>query len=534
MKGLKRLVLSVIACMMLITLAGCSSKDSDKSKGNAAEEKVFRFGQANPKEGVDIQKSTNSGVSSVIDNVVESLMRWNDDNEEECVLITDFPTISEDGLTYSFELKKDIKFSNGDALTSQDVKYTFERMFTPETGAKSTYMYDMIKGAKDMLAGTTTELAGIEIQDDTHFTITLDYKFAPFTANMGMNYAVIYPKDACEKAGADWGKGTNLIGTGPYVITENDEMTKVVMKPNETYHMGKPNLDRLEIVYIDDLSTKMMEYEKGNIDMCDLDSSLLDQYSTSLKDEITQVTPLGTNILSVKVTDEALNDAKVREAISLAINRKELSETVLNGAAEPASSFLNPQVPGHDDSLDTYEYNVDKAKKLLAEAGASNLQFTCKVRSREEKVATAIQGYLKEAGITMNVEVIDNGIWTQARSEGALQATIVGWYPLYADGDNQMYTYYYSENAVGKGVFYNNAEFDALMTEARQSVGEEEKRTDLYKQADYILSRKDYGTIPLYYSKLQFVSKPYVKNAKLGNLVYHLYNIDIDLDVKNK
>ena len=95
-----------------------------------------------------------------------------------------------------------------------------------------------------------------------------------------------------------------------------------------------------------------------------------------------------------------------------------------------------------------------------------------------------------------------------------------------------MYTYYYSENAVGKGVFYNNPEFDKLMEEARQTVDNDEKRAELYKEADYILSREDYGTIPLYYGKLQFVAKPYVKNAKLGNLIYHLYDIDIDLDKK--
>ena len=95
-----------------------------------------------------------------------------------------------------------------------------------------------------------------------------------------------------------------------------------------------------------------------------------------------------------------------------------------------------------------------------------------------------------------------------------------------------MQTYYYSENAVGKGVFYNNPEFDKLMEEARQTVDNDEKRAELYKEADYILSREDYGTIPLYYGKLQFVAKPYVKNAKLGNLIYHLYDIDIDLDKK--
>ena len=528
MKGFKKALSALAVFAMAVSLVGCGGGSSDSSG-----EKVFRFGQSNPKVGLDMQTNSNSGASSVADNVVESLMRWNDDNEEECVLITDFPTVSEDGLTYSFELKEGVKFSDGTDLTAEDVKYTFERMFKPETGSTNTYMYDMIQGASEMLAGEATELSGLQIQDDYHFTITLTYKFAPFIANLGMDYASIYPSEACEAAGDQWGRGTNLVGTGPYVIVENDEATKVVMEPNENYHMGTPNLDRLEILYIDDVSTKMMEYEQGNIDMCDLSSQLLDQYQDSdIADEITQITPLGTYFMSVKVTDPALDNVAVREAISLCINREELCETVLNGAAEPASSFLNPGVPGHDDSLDTYEYNVEKAKQVLADAGLSNVEFTAKVRATEEKVATAIQAYVKEAGITMNVEVIDSGVWSSSRSEGSLQATIVGWFPLYADADNQMYTYYYSENAVGKGVFYNNPEFDALMTEARQTVDDDAKREELYKQADYILSREDYATIPLYYPKLQFVAKPYVKNAKLGNLIYHLYNIDIDLDKK--
>ena len=252
MKKMKQFFTICLTLALAVSLTACGGSSDDSG------EKVFRFGQSNPKVGLDMQTNTNSGASSVADNVIESLMRWNDDNEEECVLITDFPTVSEDGKTYSFELKKDVKFSDGSDLTSEDVKYTFERMF--KINGTSTYMFDMIVGAKDLMEGNATELAGIKIVDDLHFDITLEYAFAPFIANMGMDYAAIYPKEACEKAGEDWGKGTNLIGTGPYVIVENDEQTKVVMEPNENYHGGTPNLDRLEIVYIDDNNTKMMEY----------------------------------------------------------------------------------------------------------------------------------------------------------------------------------------------------------------------------------------------------------------------------------
>ena len=247
--------LSVLAvAAMAVSLAGCGGSSSS-SKSTESGEKVFRFGQSNPKVGLDMQTNTNSGASSVADNVLEGLYRWNDDNKEECVLAKDMPEVSDDGLTYTITLKKGVKFSDGSDLTTEDVKYTFERMFTPATGCTNTYMYNMITGAQDMLDGKATELSGFETVDDYTFKLHINYKFAPFVANLGMDYASIYPSDACAAAGENWGKGTNLIGTGPYVIKENDEQTKVVMVPNKKYHGKKPNLDRLEVVYIDDYST---------------------------------------------------------------------------------------------------------------------------------------------------------------------------------------------------------------------------------------------------------------------------------------
>ena len=165
-------------------LAGCSAGKSSSTAETTTEKKVLRFGQANAGTGLDMQISTSSGAASIADEVTESLLRFNDNNEEEPVLIEDFPKVSEDGKVYSFTLKKGVYFTDGTELHSSDVKYTFERMFTPATGAKSTTYFSMIAGAKDMLAGNATELSGFEIVDDYHFNITLDYAFAPFVKNL--------------------------------------------------------------------------------------------------------------------------------------------------------------------------------------------------------------------------------------------------------------------------------------------------------------------------------------------------------------
>lgn len=510
-----------------------TAQESGSTAGSEGAKKVLKFGQANAGEGLDMQTSTNSRSASIADEVTESLLRFDDDNNEEPVLLTDFPTVSDDGLVYTFELKQGVHFTNGTELTSKDVKFTFERMFNPATAAKSTAYFNMIKGAKDMLDGNATELAGFEIVDDYHFTITLDYAFAPFVKNLGTSYADIFPEDACTEAGENWGLGTNLIGTGPYKIQENDDTTKVILVKNEDYHGGDVNLDELQILFYDDDQTKLIAYENGDIDLADLNASLLSQYKDKYADEITAYYPLGTSFISMNLKDAYLSDVNVRKTISLAINREELVDAVLNGAGIPATSYLNNGIPGHDDSLSVYEYDPEAAKQLLADAGyGDGITISSEVRQADQAVYSAIQGYLAEVGITLDLTVVDNATYNSDRTAGKIPLTGSTWNALYPDGDFQMYNYFYSSKSNAQGVFYDNADFDKLLDDARKSTNEDE-RADLYKQADSILSQEDYACIPLYYPQSQFIAKPYVKDFKVGNLIYHFWNVDVDPSAQN-
>ncbi|HBM46946.1 MAG TPA: ABC transporter substrate-binding protein [Lachnoclostridium sp.] len=546
----KFLTALVSAGVAALALSGCGGGASESTKAadqtdSAAESsaqtagedgarKVLRYGQANSGEGLDMQKSTSSRSAAIADEVTESLLRFDDDNNEEPVLLTDFPSVSDDGLTYSFELKQGVHFTNGTELTSKDVKFTFERMFTPSTAAKSTAYFNMIQGAQDMLAGSATELSGFEIVDDYHFNITLEYPFAPFVKNIGTSYADIFPEDACTAAGENWGLGTDLIGTGPYKIEENDDTTQVVLVKNEDYHGGEVNLDELQFIFYDDDQTKLIAYENGDIDLADLNASLLSQYQANYADEITAYYPLGTAFISMNLNDQYLSDVNVRKAISLAINREELVDAVLNGAGIPATSYLNNGIPGHDDSLSVYEYNPEKAKELLAEAGyADGITITSEVRQSDQAVYSAIQGYLAEVGINMELNVVDNATYNSDRTAGKIPLTGMTWNALYPDGDFQMYNYFYSSKSDAQGVFYHNDEFDKLLDDARKST-DEDARAEMYKEADKILSQDDYACIPLYYPQSQFIAKPYVKNYKVGNLIYHFWNADIDTAVQNQ
>ena len=523
-----------VATAAVASLAACGSSSDASSSDGGAKKKVLRWGQSNAKLGLDMQKSTNSGSSSISESIFEAPLRWTEDNELVPCLLTEVPTFEADGVTLHCTLKENVKFHDGTTLTANDVKYTFERMFTPATAAKSTYMYDRIKGAAEMLDGAATELEGLTVEDDTHFTFVLTDPMAAFISNLGLNYAQIFPKAACEAAGEKWGWGTDCVGTGKYRIVSNDDSTEVTYEKFADYHDGEPALDEIRVTYFDDNNTKLMAFKNGDIDWCDLSADLLAQYQADadVKDLITMYETLGVHFVNLNLESDNLKDPKVREALSLAIDRQALIDNTLSGAGIAAGCWLAPQTPGHDDSA-VLEYDPEKAKQLLQEAGVSNLTLDCKVRKGQyEKYMTVVQSYWKEIGVTMNLSVEDNGVWSSDWADGNLEVTALGWYPLFADADNHMYTYFYSENAAKKSSFYNSAEVDDLLSRARVSQDPDE-RAELYKQADHIITHEDYATIPLFWPKGTFVAKSYVKNAKVGNLIYHFFDLDIDTSDPN-
>ena len=139
----------------------------------------------------------------------------------------------------------------------------------------------------------------------------------------------------------------------------------------------------------------------------------------------------------------------------------------------------------------------------------------------------ALQDAWSKIGVTCNVSVIDSGVWSDARTNGDLEVTLVTWSTLSFQGVEHMGSYFRSDRAAKKSSFYNNPEFDKLLVEGR-SESNKDKRTEDYKDADNLLTRTDFATLPLYWPKNSFVAKKYVKNAKVGNLIYHFFDVDID------
>lgn len=537
----KRLFSLVLASAMVLgALTACGgSKKETKAETTATEttaaadessesagDKILRVASEDPQVPLDMQLNTYSLIMKITDNTTESLLLTNPQGELEPTLLAEMPTLSDDKLTYSFTLKEGVTFHNGAPLTSNDVKYSLERMVKK---LKMASLLEKVEGYQDLFDGKADELSGIVVIDDTHFEIHMAEAYTPLLSALSTPYCAIYPAEACEAAGDNWGM-TELYGTGPFKLVSYQTGVGVELVKNENYHGGEVKLDGISYTFIDDPNTGVLEYQKGNIDVVYLDSALYPTYANGeLKDELYSFNPVGGYYLSFNVND--IPDVKVREAMTYAIDRTALCDSVLFGTASPNSNFLQTGLIGARDDMEQFEYNPEKAKELLAEAGYADgydLRITVNTKyPTGVKIATAIQAQMKEAGINVEVEQVDSAAWTDMKKSGGVTCGIGNWYVDYNDPDSMLYPV--SDGRVDlSSMFWHNDEFKQLMIDGVQT-DDDAQRQEIYARADEILTHEEFAVAMLYNETLFYLKKPYVKDFEV-TFTYRTMFKDADIE----
>ena len=511
-----RKIIPLLLCLLIVmgSLSGCAKKDNNaqgaKSSGDAPKQIVTM--PMSDFESMDPQVGTSSEVCRTSIQIFSRLFMYDKDGNLVPDVLAAMPKISADGLVYSFELKPNIKFWNGDILKSSDVKFTYERMFLPETKAINGWLLDMIKGAADMESGKAKELSGFVVKDDTKFEITLDKPYAPFLQGLATPYASIFPEKACKAAGENWGK--EPVGSGPFKFQSWTKGEELILVKNPDYSGTIAKIDEIDFKVMEDHTTQELEFKNGNIDLMYISADKLAQYKNDPKAVLYPVEPLHTSYVVFNEANEYLKDVRIRQAISLAIDRTKLCETVLCGAAKPAYTFLPSGLMGNDPNA-TIPYDVEKAKSLLKEAGYPS-GFSIDIYQTQDSKSTldlntALQGSLAQIGIKLNIIQIDQGSFIDMRNQGKLTMYSASWWADFADPDNFLYTLFYSENAKTRSSNYNNPDFDKALKEARTTT-DNAKREAIYKAMDHKLCSEDFAIAPLSHNIDPFVTQPGLKN----------------------
>jgi len=423
-------------------------------------------------ESLDPHVASSEATFQVLNNVLETLTFFDDDMNLIPWLAESWER-SDDGLTWTFNLREGVMFSNGREMTAEDVVWSLQRLVNPETASGNAWR----------IGGDSTT---IEAVDTYTVAITTAAPSATLPASIAANksIAVMAPESLNDEGFVDV-----PIGTGPFTIAEVEGTTRIRLERNESYWQeGLPYLDAVEITPITDDAARELALEGGEVDWI---FTISPQNLESLQaDEniIVETSPrLSYDYMGLNLNREPFNDVRVRQAIAYAIDREIICNFAFFGLCEPihgptasGTAWYFPYAP--------YDQNLDMARSLLAEAGyPDGFEMTINpVIGFEETIrgAQVIQQQLAEIGITVNVEPEEATIIIEKQGTGEFDALMWSWLGL-TDAED----YFYLQHRTGQGfnfTGYSNEAFDALVDEGRTIDGFDE-RYAVYEQANQIL-----------------------------------------------
>jgi ABC-type transport system substrate-binding protein len=350
---------------------------------------------------------------SMIKSLFSRLMDYTPGTADLVPSLAESFTVSPDGLTYTFKLRKGVKFSNGRELVASDVKYSIERAVNPKNQGPGAGFFGSIVGHEEMTAGKAENLPGIETPDEGTVIFKLSRPDATFLHVMAINFASVVPKEAVEAAGADFGK--KPVGSGAFTLKEWVIGQKLVFEKNPNYYVkDTPKIDGFTVEIGQEPLVAVLRLQKGEVDISGdgiPPSKFLEiKNSPDGKDLIVDGQQLQTGYVTLNVQMKPLDDLKVRQALNMAINKERITR-IVNGRATPANQVLPPLMAGYNSAYKGYTYDVAKAKALLAEAGLKDGFSTVLYASSTDpnpRIAQSIQQDLAAIGVKAEIKAIAN------------------------------------------------------------------------------------------------------------------------------
>ena len=467
----------VFVVILSFILPACKPASAEPSAaGGAAVEEASDPSVLNVAIQVDIdtfdhQGNTTIAVANVVDYMLETLVEV----EEDGTIIPNLATsweISDDGLKYTFHLRDDVTFSDGTPFNAEAVKYNIERIADPEVEVADPYPYDQI--------------TKVEIPDDYTIIWYLDTPISSFLENMlQTNFSMMSP--AFAPKGSELytavGNSHGTVGTGPYVFKEFVIGDHVTLTKNENYWGKEPYYDEINFLVVPDAATRETMLLSGQVDVAVLPPITdVPALEANPDIEVAQVPSNRFLYVAFNEDNEFFKDARVRQAFNYAVDKDAIIESVMFGAATKMDSPMPSMFFGYCPT-GSYDYNPDKARELLAEAGvAEGTEFEFWAPSsryvQDFQVAEAISGYLADVGIVAVPQTFEwssyiSGVLnTEENREDRPDMFMLGWGGTAYHGSHTMYIY--KTGAYFNGHNYSNPEVDRLADIAIAAADREE------------------------------------------------------------
>jgi len=472
--------LFALAFLSATALAGCSSgteADPGDKEQTSAEAKsggtlvIVRKADAN---SLDPHFITNiPSANYIFGKVYEGLVKTNKEMEFQPSLATEWKQL--DDVTWEFKLRQGVTFHDGTAFQAHAVKQTMERVLDKRLGSPRAAVFSMVKEVK--------------VVDDFTVQFILNDPFAPLLSVLASNEGSILSPKAIGEQGEKLAK--HPVGTGPFVFHSWTPGQEIMLVRNEKYWGAKPKVDQVVFKVVPEDATRLAMVETGEAHIGDqLPLTELERVQSSAAMSLVRTEGLGVEWIGFNVKKKPFDDVRVRQAIAYAVEKDAIISGVYNNVGSKTDSALSPKVFGFHPSLRGYDYDLNKAKQLLGEAGYPNgFKTTIITDDRKERinVAEVIQSQLKGIGVDVEVKVMEYGAYLDMTAKGRHDMFIGGWGNATGDADYNQFNVFHSSSQgdTGNHAFYANPQVDQLIEQGRKEK-DLEKRKQIYAKAQEI------------------------------------------------
>ncbi|WP_085901446.1 peptide ABC transporter substrate-binding protein [Kiloniella majae] len=498
----------------------------------ASAEMVFNRGNGSEPGSLDPQISEGVPSSHILRDVFEGLTAENTDGS----LIpgqAESWTISDDGTQFTFKIRDDAVWSNGDPVTAHDFVYAWQRAVAPATGSEYSFLLYPLQNAQAIAGGEEKDLnkLGVKAVNDKTLEVQLEGP-APYFLGM-ITHSVAYPvhKATVEAHGEAWTRPENMVSNGAFKLAEWTPQSRIVSVKSDTYwNKDTVKLDKVVYYPTESQTTALKRYRAGELDWTyEVPNDQIKWIKENMADEFHVSNYLGTYYYGFNMTKPPFNDPKLRKAFSMAIDRDILTSKIVTAGEVPAYAFVVPGVTGYDPVYSGFKAKDQAARnaeavKLYEEAGYSKdnpieIELRYNTSDNHKKIAIAVASMWKKTfGAKVNLVNEEWKVYLETRKlKEATQAFRAGWIGDYND-PNTFLELWLSDSGLNDTGF-DNPEFDSLLKQAGLEQ-DATKRKELLMQAEAIFLEAN-AVAPIYHYVTKRMVKPYVKGWK-SNVMDHI------------